>query len=96
VKSRFLLSHVSPRIPLFLLLLIHNISSVALAPLPDISGLSHLLNVVVAQCASILQLLAGEDQSLLVWWNSLLVLDLGLHIVDGVRGLNLEGDGLSR
>ena len=26
----------------------------------------------------------------------LLVLDLGLDIVDGVRGLNLEGDGLAR
>ena len=26
----------------------------------------------------------------------LLVLDLGLDIVDGVRGLNLEGDGLTR
>jgi hypothetical protein len=74
----------------------HNISTVVLAPLPGISGLSHLLDVVVAQCASILQLLASKDQSLLVWGNSLLVLDLGLHIVDGVRGLNLEGDGLSR
>ena len=26
----------------------------------------------------------------------LLVLDFGLDIVDGVRGLNLEGDGLTR
>ena len=26
----------------------------------------------------------------------LLVLDLGLDIVDGVRGLNLEGDGFTR
>ena len=26
----------------------------------------------------------------------LLVLDLGLHIVDGVRRLHLEGDGLTR
>ena len=28
--------------------------------------------------------------------NALLVLDLALHIVDGVRGLDLEGDGLAR
>jgi hypothetical protein len=28
--------------------------------------------------------------------NSLLVLDLGLDIVDGVRRLNLEGDGFTR
>ena len=59
-------------------------------------GDSYLLDVVVGKSASILQLLTSEDQSLLVWWNSLLVLDLGLDIVDGVRGLDLEGDGLAR
>jgi len=32
----------------------------------------------------------------LVWGNALLVLDLALHIVDGVGRLNLEGDGLAR
>jgi len=31
---------------------------------------------------------------LLIWWDTLLVLDLGLHVVDGVRGLDLQGDGL--
>jgi hypothetical protein len=41
-------------------------------------------------------LLSGEDQSLLVRRNSLLVLDLGLNIVDGVGGLDLKGDGLAR
>ena len=59
-------------------------------------GDSYLLDVVVGKSASILQSLTSEDQSLLVWWNSLLVLDLGLDIVDGVRGLDLEGDGLAR
>ena len=58
------------------------------------SGL--LLDVVVAQSTSILELLSSEDKTLLVWWNALLVLDLALHIVDGVAGLNLEGDGLAR
>ena len=33
-----------------------------------------LLDVVVAQGAAVLQLLAREDQALLVWWNALLVL----------------------
>jgi hypothetical protein len=55
-----------------------------------------LLDVVVRQGAAILKLLASEDETLLVWGNSLLVLDLALHIVDGVRGLDLEGDGLAR
>ena len=55
-----------------------------------------LLDVVIGESAAILELLAGEDQALLVRWNSLLVLDLGLDIVDGVGRLNLEGDGLTR
>jgi hypothetical protein len=57
---------------------------------------TNLLDVVVGKGAAILELLAGEDQTLLVWGNSLLVLDLALHIVDGVRGLDLKGDGLAR
>merc|ERR1712018_1000956 len=54
-----------------------------------------LLDVVIRQGSSIFKLLSSEDQSLLVWGNSLLVLDLGLDILDGVRGFNLEGDGLA-
>merc|ERR1719408_769778 len=58
------------------------------------SGL--LLDVVVGQSPAILQLLASEDQPLLVRGDSLLVLDLGLDILDRVRGLHLKGDGLAR
>jgi hypothetical protein len=54
-----------------------------------------LLNVVVGESATILKLLSGEDETLLVGWNTLLVLNLGLDIVDGVRRLNLKSDGLS-
>merc|ERR1719259_168567 len=43
------------------------------------SGL--LLDVVVGQSPAILQLLASEDQSLLIRGDSLLVLDLGLDIL---------------
>ena len=55
-----------------------------------------LLNVVITQSATILKLLSGKNQSLLVWRNSLLVLDLGLDIFDGIRRLDLEGNGLTR
>ena len=74
-----------------------------------------LLDVVVAERAAVLELLAREDQALLVGGDAendvdqdntfgsdglhyapLLVLDLDLDIVDGVRGLNLEGDGFAR
>ena len=43
-----------------------------------------LLNVVVSQRAAVLQLLAGEDQALLIRRNALLVLDLLLDVLDGV------------
>jgi len=55
-----------------------------------------LLNVVVAEGATILELLSGEDEALLVGGNTLLVLDLSLDIVDGVRRLDLEGDSFAR
>ncbi|KAF2628978.1 hypothetical protein BU25DRAFT_315948, partial [Macroventuria anomochaeta] len=40
-----------------------------------------LLDVVVGEGATVLELLASEDQTLLVRGNALLVLDLGLDIV---------------
>merc|ERR1719398_120580 len=55
-----------------------------------------LLDVVVRQSPAVFQLFAGKDQPLLVRRDSLLVLDLGLNILDGVRRLHLEGDGLAR
>merc|ERR1719232_2576101 len=54
-----------------------------------------LLNVVIRKGSSILQLLSSKDQSLLIWRNSFLVLDLSFDIFNGVRWLNLKGDGLS-
>ena len=54
-----------------------------------------LLNIVVRKSTSVLELLSSEDQSLLVRRNALLVLDLRLNVVNGIRGLDLEGDGLS-
>jgi hypothetical protein len=53
------------------------------------------LDVVIAQGSAILQLLAGEDKTLLVRRNALLVLNLALDVVDRVAGFDLESDGLS-
>merc|ERR1719266_158752 len=53
------------------------------------------MDVVVGESSSVLELLASEDQPLLVWGDSLLVLDLGLDVLNGVRGLHLEGDSLT-
>ncbi len=54
-----------------------------------------LLDVVIGESASIFQLLSSEDQTLLIRGDSLLVLDLGFDIVNGIRWLNIERDGLA-
>ena len=53
------------------------------------------MDVVVAECAAVFELLASKDETLLVWWDALLVLDLGLDVLDGIAGLDLEGDGFT-
>ena len=55
-----------------------------------------LLNVVIRQSATVFKLLAGEDETLLVGGDALFVLDLGLDVLDGIAGFNLERDGLAR
>lgn len=54
-----------------------------------------LLDVIVGEGASILELLSGENQTLLIGRNALLILNLRLDIIDSVARLNLEGDGLA-
>merc|ERR1712046_407672 len=54
-----------------------------------------LLDVVVRQCTTILKLLACKDQALLIRWNSFLVLNLCLDVVNSVAGLNIQGNGLA-
>ena len=55
-----------------------------------------LLDVVVAQGPSVLELLPREDKPLLVWRNALLVLDFLFHVVDRVGRLDIQRDGLAR
>ena len=52
-------------------------------------------NIVISESTAVLQLLSGEDQSLLIGRDAFLVLDLSLHVVDGVEALHLQGDGLA-
>lgn len=54
-----------------------------------------LLDVVVAERAPVLQLLARENEALLLRRDALLILDLGFHILDGVAGLDVERDRLA-
>lgn len=54
-----------------------------------------LLDVIVGESTSILELLSGENQTLLIRRNAFLILNLRLDIIDSVARLNLESDGLA-
>ena len=53
------------------------------------------LDVVVREGSAILKLLSGKDQSLLIWRDSFLVLNLGFDVLNGVSGFNIQSDCLS-
>jgi hypothetical protein len=55
-----------------------------------------LLNVVVRESAPIFQLLSSKDETLLIRGNAFLVLNLGLDVVDRIRRLHVERNGLAR
>ena len=57
------------------------------------SGL--LLDVVVGEGSAVFELLAGEDESLLIRWDAFLVLNLCFYVLDGVRRLHIKCDGLT-
>ena len=54
-----------------------------------------LLDVVVRKSTAILELLAREDETLLIRGDTLLILNLRLDVLDGVRRLDVERDGLA-
>ena len=57
------------------------------------SGL--LLDIGIGKSTAVLELPAGENQTLLIGGDSFLVLDLLLQLFNGIRGLDLKGDGLA-
>merc|ERR1719204_2977815 len=55
-----------------------------------------LLNVVVREGSSIFKLLSCKDQTLLLWRDAFLVLNLRLDVLDGVVWFDVQGNRLSR
>lgn len=53
-----------------------------------------LLDVVVSERATVLELLTGKDETLGLRHQPRLILDLGLDVLDGVRCFDLQGDRL--
>merc|ERR1712224_912309 len=54
-----------------------------------------LLDVIVGKCTAVFQLLACEDQSLLVRWDAFFILNLCLDIIDRMRSLHVKRDGFA-
>ena len=55
-----------------------------------------LLDVVVAERATVFELLSREDESLLIGRDSFFVLDFRFYVFDRVRGFDLERDRFAR
>jgi hypothetical protein len=52
--------------------------------------------VIWERGSTVFELFSSKDQTLLIGRNAFFILDFGLDIVDGVRGLDLKGNGLTR
>ncbi len=57
------------------------------------SGL--LLDIVVGEGATVFKLLAGENKTLLIWGNTFFILNLGLDVLNGVAGFDVQSDRLA-
>lgn len=55
-----------------------------------------LLDVVIAEGATVLELLSSKDETLLIRGDSFFILNLGLHIVNRVGSLDIESNRLAR
>ena len=53
------------------------------------------LDIVVTKSSAVLKLLSSENESLLIGWDTFLVLDFSLDVFNGVWWFNVEGDGFS-
>jgi len=54
-----------------------------------------LLNVVIRQCSAVFELLSCEDETLLLWRDSFFVLNLCLHVLNGIICFYVKSDRLS-
>ena len=57
---------------------------------------STLLNVVVRESFSILKLLAGKDQPLLIWMDAFYLMNLVLDRLNSVGGVDVKRDRFAR
>ena len=53
------------------------------------------LDVVIGEGSAVLELLTSKDKSLLIWWNTFLVLDFSLDVFNGVCWFDIKSDCFS-
>lgn len=53
------------------------------------------MDVIIGEGTAVVELLTGEDKTLLVGRDPFLVLDLSLYVIDCIRTLDFESDGLA-
>lgn len=49
-----------------------------------------LLDIIICERATILELLAGKNEALLIRRNTLFILNLLLHVIDRIRRLHIQ------
>ena len=53
------------------------------------------LDIVIRKSSSIFKLLSSEDKSLLIWWDTFLILDFSFNVLNGVCWLNVKSNSFS-
>ena len=53
------------------------------------------LDVIIGKSSSVFKLFSGENKSLLIWWDTFFILDLGFDVFNGVRWFNIKSDGFT-
>jgi len=54
-----------------------------------------LLNIVITQSAAVFKLFTSKNKALLIRWNTFLILNLCLHIIDGIGWFDIQSDSLT-
>ena len=53
------------------------------------------MDIVIGKGSTVFKLLSSEDESLLIWRDTFLVLDLGLDVFNGVCWFDIKSDGFT-
>ena len=84
---------LSSYVSYFSILLVFRLVKYAEVRVPNIKV--DVRNMEFGSCLAVSKLLYSNGESLLIWWNSIFVLNFSLYIINGVWLLNAKSNGLS-